>query len=265
MDKSKLGDRMKRYESVNKNFLMQNTATLIRIDGKAFSSFTKGFVKPFCDIVINSMDETAKYLCKNIMGCKIAYLQSDEITLLLTDYDTPQTEQWFGGNIQKIASVSASMATMAFNKAFNYQVSKIKPYPSITPTNEDIKYNNYSKKIGNAMFDSRVFQMPMYEVINCFIWRQQDATRNSIQSLARSEFSPKQTFKKSCDELQDMLILEKNINWNNIKTSNKRGRCVIKEKYLLEDGTERSRWIVDDEIPIFTQDRNYINKYVFIK
>jgi len=257
MKQDSLGNRMKSYECVNKNFLIPNTPTIIRIDGKAFHSFTKGMKRPFDEILIRSMNETSKYLCENIMGCKLAYVQSDEITLLLTDYDTIQSQAWFGGNIQKIVSVSASMATMAFNKAFTDIVHN-------APITVEETFLYYAK-IGFAMFDSRVFQLPKEEVINNFIWRQQDATRNSILSIAYSYFSSSETHGKSCNELQEMLMTRKQVNWNDFKVSEKRGRTIVKENYLLEDGTQRSRWIVDEDMPILTQDRDYINKFVFLE
>ena len=232
--------------------------TLIRVDGKAFHSFTKGMSRPFDQVLMRTMDSTAMFLCENIMGCKLAYVQSDEITLLLTDYDTIQTQQWFGGNIQKIVSVTASMATMAFNKFYEQ-------YLSVYNLMEEKVYFN---KIGNAMFDARVFQLPKEEVVNNFIWRQQDATRNSIQLVGHSYFSNKEMYKKSCSEIQDMLVLDKGINWNDYSTGEKRGRCAIKETYQIkmQDGVEvnRNRWKIDQDIPIFTQDREYINSLVYM-
>jgi len=250
--KMTLGDRMKKYENINRNKLIPNIPVIIRLDGKAFHSFTKGFDRPFDNILIAAMDMTARNLCKNIMGCKIAYVQSDEITLLLTDFDNIDTQMWFDGNIQKIVSVAASMATMEFNRAFELYSYGV---------------NKYFSKAGKAMFDARVFQVPIYEVVNNFIWRQQDATRNSIQLVGQDNFSHKQLHKKSCNDIQDMLMLEKGINWNDFPTNVKRGRCIVKETYTIEresmdekeKDVERTRWIVDNEIPIFTQDRDYIN------
>ena len=115
--KDSLGDRMKEnYENRSKTYLTRRTPVIIRLDGKAFHSFTRGMKKPYDEIFHNTMNATMKYLCENIQGCKLGYTQSDEITLLLTDYDTLTTSAWFDYNVQKICSVSASMATMAFNK-----------------------------------------------------------------------------------------------------------------------------------------------------
>ena len=269
--KDSLGDRMKSYEGISRIYLTKRMPVIIRIDGKAFHSFTKGFRRPFDEILIKAMQETAKYLCKNIMGCKIAYTQSDEISLLLEDYERVETQPWFENNLQKIVSVSASMATMAFNRAFADAVNERYSYYTGINADEwtgsteefDKLFDNYFAKIGTAMFDSRVFILPKEEVCNYFIWRQQDATRNSIQMVAQSLFSHRQLQNKNCDQLQEMMFQEHNINWNDYPTVYKRGSCVTKEQYTENDVT-RSRWVVDTNIPIFTQDRNYIDRLVFL-
>ena len=218
-----------------------------------------------------------KYLCENIQGCVLGYTQSDEITLVLIDYQNRDSCAWFDNNIQKMASVSASMATLAFNRIFQ---SEIKQYEldwrsSFTPQCVEIqeantKYVNTLKQAARkgAMFDSRVFVLPKEEVVNCLIWRQQDATRNSIQSVGQASFSHKQLEGKSCNDIQDMLMLEKGINWNDYPTHLKRGSCCIKVPVTINEGTEneavRSKWIIDNEIPIFTQDKEYVNKLVFV-
>lgn len=107
-----LGDRMKGYENIARNYLTRRIPTIIRVDGKAFHTFTRGMEKPFDRILMTTMQNTMKYLCENIQGCVFGYTQSDEITLVLTDYATITTDAWFGYNIQKMCSVSASMAIM---------------------------------------------------------------------------------------------------------------------------------------------------------
>ena len=108
--KDSLGDRMKEYyENRAKTYLTRRTPVIIRLDGKAFHSFTKGLKKPYDTIFHYAMNHTMKYLCENIQCVKVGYTQSDEITLLLTDYDTLTTDAWFDNNVQKICSVSASM------------------------------------------------------------------------------------------------------------------------------------------------------------
>ena len=265
MSKDNLGDRMKQYENVERKYLTRRMPTLIRLDGKAFHSFTRGFQKPFDMILMEAMWETSKYLCENIQGCKIGYTQSDEIQLLLTDYDDIKTCAWFDKNIQKMCSISASMATLAFNK--NFQDIVINNYNILTNVSNDIMdnmkkiVNNYYSKFNKALFDSRVYNIPKEEVINAFIWRQQDATRNAIQMVGQANFSHKQLQNKNCNEIQEMLFQEKEINFNNLPTYQKRGVCIIKEEYYKGD-TLRKRWIVDKDIPIFTQDREYIEKYI---
>ena len=261
--KDNLGDRMKGYEYISRNYLMKRNPVIIRLDGKAFHTFTKGFERPFDEILIKTMQETARYLCENIQGCKIAYTQSDEITLLLTDYEEINTDSWFGKNIQKMVSVSASMATLAFNNFFNKNIEEIDIRNFQYSDDYDEFKEKYSKKCNVALFDSRVFNIPKEEVCNCFIWRQQDATRNSIQMVGQSHFSHKELNKKSCDKIQEMLFQD-GINWNDYPTYQKRGTCIIKENYILdnEQQTIRTKWIIDKNIPIFSQDRDYIEKYL---
>ncbi len=273
-NKDLLGDRMKCYENVTRNYLTRRTPVIIRVDGKAFHSFTRGFKKPFDGIFVKSMQETMKYLCENIQGCVLGYTQSDEITLIIIDYEKIESCAWFDNNIQKMASISASMATLAFNKYFSANVYKyIEDYKKehqLIFIEEDNKYYNTlidAIKKG-AMFDSRVFTLPKEEVVNCVIWRQQDATRNSINSVGQANFSHKQLQNKSCNDVQDMLMSEKGINWNDYTTTLKRGSCCIKMPQKINDGTKqeyiRNKWIIDNEIPIFTQDREYINSRIFV-
>ena len=281
MDKTTIGDRMKNnYENITRYYLTRRMPVIIRIDGKSFHTFTRGFKKPFDDILVKTMQDTMKYLCENIQGCVIGYTQSDEISLVLTDYAEITTDAWFGNNLQKMCSVSASMATLAFNKFFSGQVQEfmsdccdgLDGYIFPEKRND---YDNaakvYCNKFNAAMFDSRVFTIPKEEVCNYLIWRQQDATRNSIQSVGQANFSQKELHGKSCNNIQDMLMLQKGLNWNDYSTTLKRGSCCIKVDDSLteydEAGnicgyTERSKWVIDNEIPIFTQDRNYVEKLV---
>jgi tRNA(His) 5'-end guanylyltransferase len=241
-----LGDRMKGYENISRIYLTKRIPIILRIDGKSFHSFTKGFKRPYDEILNETMWETSKYLCKNVEGCKLAYVQSDEISLLLTDYENITTESWFGKNMQKMVSVSASMATLAFNKEFQRISSGEEPY---------------SNKYNMAMFDSRVFILPKEEVCNYFIWRQQDATRNYIQSLGQSKFSHKELNGKGCNEIQEMLFSKFEINFNDFPICQRRGIAMIKEQ-LEKDGVVRSRWITDLNIPVFTENRGYIERFL---
>lgn len=281
MDKTTLGDRMKNnYENITRYYLTRRMPVIIRVDGRSFHTFTKGFKKPFDDVLVKTMQDTMKYLCENIQGCVLGYTQSDEISLILTDYAEFTTDAWFGNNLQKMCSVSASMATLAFNKFFSEQVQDFM-YDCCDEFGDDVlpekqndyelAHNVYFKKFNAAMFDSRVFTIPKEEVCNYLIWRQQDATRNSIQSVGQANFSQKELHGKSCNNIQDMLMLQKSINWNDYSTTLKRGSCCIK----IDDGITKydevgnicdyipsSKWVIDNEIPIFSQDRNYIEKLI---
>ena len=218
--KDSLGDRMKsNYEDRTRYSLPRRTFTIIRIDGKAFHSYTINLERPFDNQLMNDMNLTAKYLCENIHCSKFAYIQSDEISILLTDFDKLNTDAWFDGNIQKIVSVSSSLAT---------------------------GYFNFLRPGKLAFFDSRVFTLPYEtEVENYFLWRQQDCIRNSIQSVAQSLYSHKELKGKNCNQLQEM-IFQKNINWFDYEPKYKRGRGIIKNK-------ETRKWMISD-VPIFNQE-----------
>lgn len=252
-----LGDRMKRYEAVSRHYLTRRIPAIIRIDGKAFHTFTHGLNKPFDDILMRCMQKTMQYLCENIQGCVLGYTQSDEITLVLCDYQTITTDAWFGYRTDKMCSVSASMATLAFNNAWrNYaESSKTVDLFDSSLSDEERKYiKTIQDKCDAASFDSRVFSVPVEEVTNCLIWRQQDAIRNSIESVGQANFSHKELHGKSCNDIQDMLMLQKGINWNDFETTKKRGCCCIKSIFGI--------WTIDDEIPIFTKDRDYIERLI---
>lgn len=270
MNKDSLGDRMKKYESVSKTALMCRNPVIIRVDGKAFHSFTRGFQRPFDDILIESIQETAKFLCENIQNVKCSYQQSDEISLLLTDYENINTAAWFDYEIQKMCSIAASMATLAFNRAFEERVEALDFDWSMGIEGIDSEYLSalYKAAQKGAMFDARCFSIPKEEVCNYMIWRQQDCTRNSIQMVGQANFSHKELQNKSCDVIQDMLMTQKNINWNDFDAVKKRGSCCTKTgKRIVVDmqtGEQKDRltWEIDRNIPIFTQDRNYIERFV---
>lgn len=266
MNKDSLGDRMKEnYENRYRFSLTRRTPVIIRIDGKAFHTYTKGFDKPYDKILSETMWETAEYLCKNIMGCRLAYTQSDEISLLLTDYRKLTSQAWFDNNLQKICSVSASMATMAFNRAFTIKIARLLRAASIdgnAGAKEAMdKYMRYSNVMGEAMFDARAFNIPESEVCNYFIWRQQDATRNSIESLGRCYFTNKELHKVNCNGIQDKLMIEKGINWNDCPVFFKRGVCIRKKADRAGDEPQKTTcWRRDMDIPVFIQDRGYIEE-----
>lgn len=256
------GDRMKKYEYITRTHLVPRMPVIIRLDGKAFHTFTRGFQRPFDEVLITAMQKTTKFLCENIQGCVLGYTQSDEITLVLVDYKKLDSCAWFDNNIQKMCSVAASMATMAFNKYF---ASEVRLFRKIEFLNDDMEYQ-YARYLSaiekGAMFDARVFNIPKEEVCNCLLWRQNDATKNSVAMVAQAYFSHRVLHKKSQSQMQDMLMLEKGINWNDFPVYQKRGSCCIK---VQGDGDKRSKWIIDKNIPIFKGDgRKYVDDLVFI-
>jgi tRNA(His) 5'-end guanylyltransferase len=260
--KDELGDRMKSYyENRSKTFLARRTPVIIRLDGKAFHTFTRGFNKPFDEAMCNAMQETMKYLCENIQGCVLGYTQSDEITLVLIDYQKLTTDAWFDYNVQKICSVAASMATLIFNRRFQEQIVELS-YNGKLDDDELTSSYKRSLKTG-AMFDARCFNIPKEEVTNCILWRQQDATRNSISSAGQAHFSHKQLEGLNSNQIQELLFQEKGINWNDYPTKFKRGSCCIKKYHQTMNQTLRSYWFIDNEIPIFKgEDREYIEKLI---
>ena len=248
-----LGTRMKTYyEQVPKYRLMRRTPVAIRIDGKAFHTFTRGFQKPFDQVLGNSMVRTMEYLCQNIQGCIFGYTQSDEITLILQDYRKLNTDAWFDYEVQKMCSIAASMATMAFNRFFREEF-----FAHTTNDNwseaEEALYDAYGRAIEKgAMFDARCFNIPKEEVTNLIYWRQVDAARNSIQMAARAVFSHAECDNKNTSQLQDMLMEKYNINWNNYPTRWKRGVCWTKSS-----GT-------DYEMPMLKgENREYVDHLVY--
>lgn len=250
--------RMRGYESVTNTYLVNRMPVIIRVDGRSFHTFTKGFHKPFDQAMIFSMEETMKALCENIQGCVLGYTESDEITLVVIDYDTLETQPFFSNRVQKICSVVASMATLYFNRAFNEFVIGLE-------NTKDDDYGYLEKVYRKAMdsgatFDCRCFNLPKEEVTNCLFWRQMDCMRNSINSLARVYYSNKELYKLSAMEVKEKLKLEKGIDWDKYPTVFKRGSCCIKCE--SEYGSE---WIIDLDIPVFKGDgRRYVDKRILI-
>ena len=259
-----LGTRMKEfYEQVPKTRLVRRMPVAIRIDGKAFHTFTRGFRKPFDHILIKTMQETTKYLCENIQGCVLGYTQSDEISLLLIDYKNLNSSAWFDYEIQKICSIAASMATMAFNKSFtknaeefmtdcaaNYEMEGL----CGKGTEEYKLCEVYQKAIEKgAMFDARCFNIPKEEVTNYFYWRQLDAIRNSIQMVGQAHFPHNILQYKTCEDIKDMLYVKDEIVWELLPTYKQRGSCCIKQDYIYEN-ILRKQWVIDNNIPLFKEE-----------
>ena len=276
MDKSDLANRMKEfYETIPKTRLMRRCPVVVRLDMRAGHTFCRGFERPFDEVFIKSMQETAKYMCENVQGCVLSYQQSDEISLILVDYKKLNSSAFFDYEVQKICSITASMATMAFNKYFREYVDDFNEdyYSSWNHNkNEDKLYDIYNDAVEKgAIFDSRCFNISKEEVTNYVYWRQLDAIRNSIQMVGQANFSHRELQNKSCNDIQNMLMTQKGIDWNSLETYKQRGSCCIKKIIQnKKDDTKngayiRSEWIIDNDIPIFKgNDRKYIEDLIYV-
>ncbi len=246
-DKDGLGDRMKRYEAVWRRQFVPRLPLIVRVDGKAFHTLTRNLNRPFDEPFGAAMQAVAVALCKEIDGAMLAYVQSDEISVLVRDDQTLVTQAWFDKEADKIVSVSSGIASAEMTAQLNNGV--------------------------RAVFDSRAFTLPREEVANYFIWRQQDATKNSVSMAAHAELARKTNKRdaqallngKSWAEQQEVLFAECGINWNDYATQWKRGACVVSgfEERAGQNGPVLRRvWQVDKEIPIFTQNRDYIERFL---
>lgn len=250
MDNSNLAIRMKDYESRNRYYLQKKIPVALHLGMRAGHTFTKGFGKPFDHTFMLAMQETTQRLCENIQGACLAYVQSDEITLILQDYKTIDTDAFFDYRTDKLCSIVASMATLYFNRSFERLYLEelgcwdleAKDLPNF------VLAHDLARKRG-ATFDCRCFNIPLDEVTNLIYWRQLDATRNSIQSTGQIYFSHKELDGKSCNNIQ-----EKGINWNDMSVAEKRGTCCVKQG---------NKWVIDLNIPIFRNDgRQYIESRI---
>jgi tRNA(His) 5'-end guanylyltransferase len=241
-----LGSRMKeRYEDRSQTSLPRRTWSIIRLDGRAFHTYTRGCTRPYDLKLMQDMDDLAIFLCKEIQGARFAYVQSDEISILVADMDKTTTEMWFNGNIQKICSISSSLATAFFNS---------------------IRFGKVSDEL--AIFDSRVFSVPdPVEVANYFVWRQKDAERNSLQMLARSYYSHEELNAKGSSDLHD-LIHEKSDNWSKYPARCKRGGFIM---YKTREATKEiagkmqtytaGQWEAV-EVPVFVSEPNFLKNLI---
>lgn len=250
MQRDSLGDRMKDHERRAEVRLPRRTHTIIRIDGKAFHTYTRGLERPYDAALMADMASTAKHLAENVSGCQLAYAQSDEISLLLTDFASPGTQAWFDNKLQKVVSVSASMATAAFNR--------LRPHGDL------------------ALFDARAFTLAdPEEVANYFVWRQKDAVRNSIAMAAQSLFSHMKLQGVSAKDMQEMLWSQHQLNWNDYDPRFKRGQLVSRFRFTepLVYTDMRTQQVVtipevrrtvwrDTEAPTFTAHREWLLRVI---
>jgi tRNA(His) 5'-end guanylyltransferase len=243
-----LGDRMKRYEVAMRMVLPPRLPVILRVDGKAFHTYTRGLERPFSAPLMGAMDAVARRLCEEIDGAQCAYVQSDEISILIHSYKRFTSQPWFGNQVQKVVSVAAGLASAEMTAQSLAIFGEVRP----------------------ACFDARLMVLPEGDVVNCFIWRQQDAIRNSVQMLARSLFSHKECHKKSVAELKPMCA-SAGQPWEDLDTRKQRGRLLLKKKVdngetqthiVREDapvvGVRRVQWMMVDPTPLFQEDRAVI-------
>jgi tRNA(His) 5'-end guanylyltransferase len=228
---------MKGYERAYDVRLPLRLPVIVRVDGRAFHTWCRGLDRPFSEALIEGMDRVARALCQELQGARLAFIQSDEVSVLLHNYRTLQTQAWLDNRLQKMASLAAAVASATMT------ASEVHDCPRI------------------AHFDARAFVLPEAEVANYFWWRQRDAERNSIQMLARSLYSHKQLHRKNSDDLQEMCFA-KGHNWNDLLVSERRGRCVVRVAREV-DGVERHEWQIDHEPPRFVNEgREYVEQHL---
>lgn len=288
--KDSLGDRQKQYEISSETQLVPKMPIIIRIDGKAFHTYTRGMVKPFDEVLGTAMKKTMQALCKDVHTCIFGYTQSDEITLVLKLPDRIRSQAYMNRRAQKIVSLTASKATRYFNKFFTEEFEKfvsynkqkslalvraiskygvdfeeVKRLESQTDLESDKLYKVYNKKLGEAEFDSRVFNVPEWDCINNIIWRQQDAIRNSVEMVGHANFSAKELNKVNVEGIKDKLRNERGIDWEkDFTTYQKRGACCYKvaEEKIGKNGQKvlRGRWKTDEDMPIIQENREWFRE-----
>jgi len=250
-NQNSLGDRMKAYERAAERYFTRRIPLCLRCDGNCFHSWTRGLERPFDNNLRLCMEYAAYSLCSEISGARFAYTQSDEISILIVDYQELNTEPWFAYRGNKVESVAASICTAGFNTA------ALKYLPE------------HVKRKDLAYFDARAFSLPKEDVTNYFLWRQEDCSKNSISSLAQAHFSHKELHEKNSSDKQDMLMLQKGVNWNDVPTRYKRGTALYKVQVTSPNPrdpeapqVQRNRWIADYQMPIITQDRLYVERWL---
>ena len=247
-----LGDRIKKYEASYETNIIGRVPVIVRVDGKNFSKWTKSIAaeKPFDNELSIAMAEAMRATASHIEGCMFGYTQSDEMTFVLRNDQSLESTPWFGNRIQKICSVVSSMVTAHFA--------------------------SWTAELPIAYFDARVFAVPdITEAINCLIWRQNDAVKNSVSCATYYEVAEKigkKTTRKLMHGLnqkqqQELLFQKIGINWNNYPTKFKRGTGCYRKEFEIEingNMCQRSNWEIDKEIPIFTQDKDYLDNILSV-
>lgn len=203
-----------------------NKPIIVHIDGKNFSKMIKNkFEKPFDKEFIDMMNNTAKFICQNVQGVKLAYTQSDEITLIITKSST-DSEIFFGGRLCKLQSVIAALATSEFNRHFiRRQVFDKDDWSNVQV--RDLDQELLDMKM--TQFDCKAWNVDtLYDAILWLLFRNIDCVRNSKQQAAQTYLSHKALEKLDTDKQIAKLLEEKNIDWNQYPDNMKYGRFIKK-------------------------------------
>lgn len=269
-----LRERMKKYEETSKSTLLDNLPIIIRVDMKNGRGVTSRLYEPFDNVFLKAMEFTMLNVANNMQCCKLAYTQSDEISFIIYKGNSEEnydTQVFYDAKVQKMCSLAASLSTFYFNKYINKLAEELNECdigksPEKIFKGWGIDTNKVLESYGHyidltfdnlIIFDARCFNLSLDEVSNYLIWRQQDATRNSIYALARSLYSHNELQGLNGKQLQDKMFTEKGINWNDLTTPEKRGIICYRGKTVEDRG-----WNLDLNIPVFTQNKNYIDKYL---
>lgn len=225
-----LCDRMKTYERVCDYRLTNRMPVIIRVDGRSFHTWTKKqhLERPFDDRFRSIMADAALAICDNVSTSVFSYTQSDEISVILFNYNKFESQPYCDNRIQKLVSHAASIASSTLTMSYGVM----------------------------TIFDARAFVLPESEVVNYFIERQQDCIRNSIQMVGQSKFSQKQLHGKSCPEIQEMLFSQHAINWSKLPTDKKRGMCI---RRIRDSSEEMGSFVRVVDTPEFKNDRSFID------
>ena len=247
-----LEGRMKAREAAVGCALPPKMPAVLRVDGRAFHTLTRGFDRPFDATIEDCIERVALALCAEIGTATLAYCQSDEVSVLLVDYPNPATEQWFGGRRSKMESVAASVATAAFSEGL---------YAALGTCADAVRADLLRSRLFRAHFDARAFPVPVHDAPNYFLWRQRDAVRNSVMAAGRAVLPHRRMHGMRRDGVLAALR-EAGSPWEDLPTRQRRGLAVVRRPTTraAPDGgaVEGSEWFADTEPPDFGDDRGYV-------
>lgn len=263
--KDDFGNRMKAYEAVTDMRLPGLTPVIVRVDGKCFHTLTKKLKKPFDPIFNEVMELTMLGLCERLPNVRFAYVQSDEISLVMLERNV-HSESWFGNRLQKIASLTASYAT----KLFTYKLSSSLVRNGIMNEDnmEEWDDSEYVGLLDDAVFDCRAFPVPERDVCNYFIWRQQDCLRNAIQGAGQAYIGKKELHGMNSNEIIASLK-EKGYAFSDFSARERLGAACYQVMTMVgtpQKGgigfTNRKKYRIDANIPLFRENREFIEKHM---